>query len=117
MDWQPISKNELLSLVADQLSDCTDGLREFFARVRVPAAKWQQSPWGDLGGGFWVLATHDDRVLWYNDIEDGFNVSWFTEAGRIPDAEYWCNQDTLGWALPRLQSGGGLRLGPPQPIP
>jgi hypothetical protein len=44
----------------------------------------------------------DDRVLWYNDIEEGFNVSRFTTVGSIPSTEYWCNQDELRWALSAL---------------
>lgn len=45
--------------------------------------------------GFWAIAVIENRVLWYNDIEEGFNVSNFTEPGTIPSTEYWCNQDEL----------------------
>ena len=50
------------------------------------------------------MAVHADRVIWYNDIEDGFNVSRFEIQGRIPDDEYWCNQDPLRWALAGLEA-------------
>lgn len=59
---------------------------------------------------------HENRVLWFNDIEEGFNVSRFEEAGLIPDDEYWCNQDELHRALRNLRDGGGVRLGSPKPI-
>ena len=36
-------------------------------------------------------------VLWYNDIEEGFNTSSFTHEGVIE--QYWCNQDTLHEAM------------------
>jgi hypothetical protein len=55
-------------------------------------------------------------VLWYNDIEDGFNVSTFVERGRIPENEYWCNQDEIGWALPKLMGESGWNMGPPKPL-
>ncbi len=55
-------------------------------------------------------------MLWFNDIEEGFNVSRFEEAGQIPHDEYWCNQDELHLVLRSLREGGGIRLGPPEPV-
>src|SRR5688500_1409719 len=56
------------------------------------------------------------RVLWFNDIEEGFNVSRFERAGEIRSTEYWCNQDPLERALPLLQGKAAVRLGPQTPI-
>jgi hypothetical protein len=39
-------------------------------------------------------------VLWYNDIEDGFNRSLFTVFGTIDD--YWGNHDELEVAVRSL---------------
>ena len=89
-------------LVVQSLAEATSAERAFFERVAVAPAKWALSPWGDLGGGFWVVAQMDDRVLWYTDIEDGFNVSRFETRGAIPSNEYWCIQDDLRWTLERL---------------
>lgn len=61
--------------------------------VRVTPMKWRLPPWGDMGGGFWVVGIIGCRVIWYNDIEHGFNVSRYEKAGTI--AKYWCNQDEL----------------------
>jgi hypothetical protein len=57
------------------------------------------------GGGFWVIAVIRDKVLWYNDIEGGFNVSRFDRYGTIPSDEYRSNQDTLTLALRELLQG------------
>ena len=116
MSWKPMDERELDALVAANLADCPEHERQLFARFRVPARKWQLSPWGDEGGGFWVVAVHRDRVLWYNDIEEGFNVSKYEVAGQIPEGEYWCNQDTLCWALPRLIGDPGPRPGALMPV-
>lgn len=35
--------------------------------------------------------------LWFNDIEDGFNRSKYSDFGKID--EYWCNQDRLEIAI------------------
>ena len=116
MDWEPITKASLDELIAEELADATAEDRELFARTAMTPSKWQLSPWGDLGGGFWVVAVMDDRVLWYNDIEDGFNVSRFVAFGTIPSTEYWCNQDELRWALPALGGKPQAKFGPPEPL-
>src|SRR5262245_49419194 len=99
MDWEPISREALDELIDRDLGAATAEDRAFFASVAVPPSKWQLSPWGDRGGGFWVVAVLEERALWYNDIEDGFNVSNFVSHGTIPSREYWCNQDELKFAL------------------
>ena len=116
--WTPVSRAELNDLIAADLRDASDEERAYFNSVAVEPSKWRQSPYGDEGGGFWAVAVDGDRVLWYNDIEEGFNVSRFTVLGTIPDDEYWCNQDQLPWALPNLRglSRSG-NLGPPEPLP
>ena len=69
MDWQPISREALDELIAEELAEATPEERMLFVRAAVTPTKWQLSPWGDIGGGFWVVAVLEDRVLWYNDIE------------------------------------------------
>jgi hypothetical protein len=115
-DWQPITLDELEAMIVEELSDCSLELQEFFARTRVTPTKWTLPPWGDEGGGFWVVAIHDERALWFNDIEDGFNVSRFVVMGAIPHDEYWCNQDPLQYALPNLAVGASGNFGPPEPV-
>jgi hypothetical protein len=102
MTWSPVKRLELEAMVSRDLVDCLDEQKQFFARVRLSPLKWKLSPWGDRGGGFWVVAVYRDRVLWFNDIEDGFNVSRYEVAGEIPADEYWCNHDPLRIALAHL---------------
>ncbi len=56
----------------------------------------------------------DSLVLWYNDIEDGFNVSRFTTWGAIPDDEYWQRGKSfpLLQRLARLRKAGNLAAWP-----
>ena len=65
--------------------------------IEVEPVKWQQRPYGDQGGGFWVVNVVGRTVIWYNDIEEGFNRSTYTAPGVID--EYWCNQDELETAV------------------
>lgn len=87
--------------------------------IKIMPEKWSQDPWGNEGGGFWVVAIFGNRVIWYNDIEHGFNVSRYRHHGVIDD--YYCDQSDLDEVLLRVAHGivegysvdGGM--GPPQP--
>ncbi len=100
--WTPLSRAELDALIVGDLAACSGRQLAIYAATAIPPVKWRQSPWGDEGGGFWAVAVLGSKVLWYNDIEEGFNVSRFEEYGRIPDDGYWCNDDPLMWALTNL---------------
>jgi hypothetical protein len=54
------------------------------------------------GGGFWVVAIVGQTVIWYNDIEEGFNRSRYSAYGTIDD--YWCNHDELEITVQYLMS-------------
>ena len=116
MTWKPISLAELQEMILQDLAECSEEQRSFFARFAIQPEKWRQSPYGDEGGGFWAVAVYEDRVLWFNDIEGGFNVSQFKTKGDIPTNEYWCNDDPLQWAIPHLMGAPGWKLGAPRPL-
>jgi hypothetical protein len=99
----------MAEVVESELAACAADEHRFFSAHRVTPVKWTQSPWGDEGGGFWVLALCDRCVLWYNDIEGGFEVSSFNTTGVIPKDEYACNQETLAIAVRRMIGHAGLR--------
>jgi hypothetical protein len=91
MSWTGIAREELLSDIEEGLASADDEVRAAWERMQVEPQKWRCSPWGDAGGGFWVVAELPGQVVWFNDIEGGFNVSPFTTRGVID--EYWCNQN------------------------
>lgn len=95
--WQPIPLSELEELIAQQLGECTPETRAQYELNAIQKQKWSLYPWGDTGGGFWAIAILGNYVLWYNDIEDGFNTSTYVKEGTIE--QYWCNQDTLHAAM------------------
>jgi hypothetical protein len=88
--------------------------------IRIYPTKWAQHPHGDNCAGFWVVAIFGKHVIWFNDIEDGFNISSYQAHGAI--ADYWANQDTLGHVIQRVLNAVehgwdlGPFCGPPQPI-
>ena len=98
--WEPISEAAIWDALNDAELRMTPRQRYFWEFVRITPEKWAQHPWGDEGGGFWVVAILGNTVLWYNDIEEGFNLSRWKSFGHIN--EYHCNQDRLEVSLQRL---------------
>lgn len=120
MEWKPISEASLLDQISHDLERVAPPERHFWETISIEQHKWQCSPWGDLGQGFWVVAILGSLVVWYNDIEGGFNCSRYQKFGSFND--YWCNQDGLDNvvnALKRNLENGYHTLwqaGPPQSL-
>lgn len=74
--------------------------RSLWQNLNIKPEKWVLTPWGDEGGGFWVVAIYGNTCIYYNDIEEGFNTSSYAEYGRID--KYFCDQDELQWVIHRL---------------
>lgn len=116
--WTAISLDDLLELIAESERDLSASERRLWSLVQVPPEKWALHPWGDEGGGFWVVGVIGRRAIWYNDIEDGFNVSRYSKTGTLRD--YLCNQGGLQpvlWDLLHLIESGEMpgAFGPPRP--
>ncbi len=108
MTWTPLTRESLDVMLADRLAQFDEEVRAQWDRIRIQPVKWQCHPHGDLGGGFWVVAVMGEQVLWYNDIEDGFNRSAFTTRGVIDD--YWCNQDEFTDILRKFAAESAERV-------
>jgi hypothetical protein len=63
-----------------------------------------------------VVGRNGDQVIYYEDVEDGFNVSPISPDGMV--LEHWCNDDELRLALNAWIDGRGLpgRFGPAVPL-
>lgn len=110
IEWKPIAEPALLARVSQAEARMTPAQRRLWEAVRIPPEKWRQDPYGNAGAGFWVVALIGSTVIWYNDIEDGFNRSRYAAYGRIED--YWCNQDelevTIAYLMNSLKNGADL---------
>jgi hypothetical protein len=110
VDWQPITEAALRKRIAQGVKRMDARARRLWDAIRIEPEKWQLPPYGDAGGGFWVVAIVGRSVVWYNDIEEGFNRSRYSAYGRIDD--YWRNDDelevTVGYLMSALESGADL---------
>ncbi|HUA99408.1 MAG TPA: hypothetical protein VMA34_13850 [Terracidiphilus sp.] len=119
MSWKPISEEMLLEKINRGRLQMNPLERRFWDAVCITPEKWKLTPYGDLGGGFWVVAVLGSTVVWYNDVENGFNRSRYARFGTIPQGEYWCNQDELQWTIGQLRGfvvsgeNPGGQSGPP----
>jgi len=110
VDWQPISEAALRKRIAQGVKRMDAKAHRLWDAIRIEPEKWRLSPYGDAGGGFWVVAIIGRSAIWYNDIDEGFNRSRYSEYGRIED--YWRNDDelevTLGYLMSALECGADL---------
>lgn len=100
MTWNPITEEEIWNVLNSARERMTIPQGRLWEAIRIPPEKWQQHPWGDEGGGFWVVAIIGRVVVWFNDIEEGFNLSTYSKHGEIN--EYYCNQDELEWTIQHI---------------
>jgi len=98
----PINIEQLLEFIQEGHSKLRQSEKHFCDVIRVAPKKWKLSPWGDMGGGFWVVGIVGKKVLWYNDIEDGFNISSYSKYGEI--GVYEAEQDEFEWTVRLLKS-------------
>jgi hypothetical protein len=107
LDWEPISEAALLARIDQGYARMSDAQRRLWNAIRLRPEKWQQHPYGDPGGGFWVVGLIGPTVVWYNDLVDGFNRSTYSTHGLIDD--YWRNDDELETTVQYVASA--LNLG------
>ena len=95
--WIFIILNELEINILKCELELKGELLNFWNLIKIEPQKWQEKEYGEEGGGFWVVAIFGNEVIYYNDIEEGFNVSPYEIYGHIK--EYWCNQSELNWTI------------------
>ena len=97
--WEPITKQDLAALIMRQLDDCTAEQRDLFATYCVPM---REAPIERFGKSESVLivAQHGNTVIYYEDVEEGFNISLLASDGSI--ASPGCEQWTLCHAMSRF---------------
>jgi hypothetical protein len=112
LEWEPITETALRERVAQGEARMSSLQLRLWETIRIEPTKWQQQPYGDQGAGFWVVAIIGTTVIWYNDIEEGFNRSRYSTYGTIDD--YWCNQDelelTVQYLMNAIEQGSDLVL-------
>ena len=100
MTWTPITIDEINELILKTERELDGDILNFWRLIRIQPTKWNEDDYGKDGNGFWVVGLIGTKVIYYNDIEEGFNISEYTIYGTID--EYVCNQDELVWTIRQL---------------
>jgi hypothetical protein len=100
MNPKPLSESQIWDIINAACERMNVQQRHLWEMIRIDPEKWRQHPYGDMGVGFWAVALIGTSVVWYNEIENGFNRSQYTRHGLID--QYWCNQDNLGETVQTL---------------
>lgn len=105
--WSPITQTEIEQLLLEQLASCNVEERSAFEGIRTPLRAVPILRMGKIESVF-VVGEHDDNVLIFEDIEQGFEWCRPDPDGVIRN--YACSQsglqgrlhDLLEWGVDRL---------------
>ncbi len=101
-DWKPATIEQVRDTVVHDLRRANAEQVETYNRVVVEPFRAPLLRYG-IEESVGVVARKGDEVIYYEDVEEGFNISPISQDGRI--LEHWCNQDDLGVALNRWIEG------------
>lgn len=83
-EWKPIGGSDWAELFASQWAELDPIQRDRFEQVRVPFWKATIRRSNVMGDEFvFVVAQKDDGVLYFDDVEYGFNIAVIDSDGRI----------------------------------
>jgi hypothetical protein len=103
-DWQPATIEGVKKIVESDLADCDDEQIAVFKRYAVEPYSAPIVRYGKLETVV-VVARKQNEVIYWEDVEEGFNRSPISQEGTI--REHWCNQDELRLALDSWIEGRG----------
>ncbi len=114
-EWRAATIEEVRQIIARDLQSCDATQRLTFKKYAVKPFCAPIVRYG-IAGTVVVVARKRGEVIYWEDIEGGFNISPISADGKI--LEHWCNQDELRFALNAWIRGRGLwgRRGPAEPL-
>ncbi|HEY5748405.1 MAG TPA: hypothetical protein VIU12_20185 [Chryseolinea sp.] len=96
----PISLDTIMNLVAEGETEMEQDTLTLWNAIKMTPEKWSQVSYPDKRIEFWVVGLIGKTAIYYNDIEEGFNISGFKTYGHLDDWGY--EQDELPWAMIKL---------------
>lgn len=99
MSWKPITKEELERELETQCNDLSPEEMSFFSSIKVPLDSFEIDRNGRLENVY-VVARQEQSVVFYEDVEEGFEISKLNSQGVID--EYGANQFTIRHVINQL---------------
>lgn len=101
MSWKPITKEELERELETQCNDLSPEEMGFFSSIKVPLESVEIDRNGRLENVY-VVARQEQSVVFYEDVEEGFEISKLNSQGVID--EYGANQFTIRHVINQLRA-------------
>ena len=101
-EWKPATVEAVNEIVQKDLAACDAEQKAVFLRYSVEPHPAPILRYGRIETVI-VVARRENQVVYWEDVEEGFNISPVDDEGTI--VEHWCNQDTLGILLNRWIEG------------
>ncbi|MEZ5704451.1 MAG: hypothetical protein R3E56_03380 [Burkholderiaceae bacterium] len=104
MHWEPLTREDLQQELDKAVGMLHPGHRKKFEEISV--VPWQVEVTDRPGTFFWVVAEHEGQLLYYEDVEEGWEVEKRNETGGIDGR--WANQFELKHVMFQLfgEAGG-----------
>jgi len=114
-EWQPATVDEVQNIVNRDLAECDAEQTATFEKYAVGPYLASIVRHGRKETVV-VVARKGNEVIYWEDVEDGFNISPIDAEGQL--LEHWCNQDELAFALNAWIEGRERpgRFGPATPL-
>jgi hypothetical protein len=96
MKWQAATIDQVKQIVQKDLAACDEKQAAALQKYAVEAHLAPILRYGKMESVV-VVARREDEVIYWEDVEEGFNVSPVDTDGRV--LNHFCNQDALGLAL------------------
>ena len=99
MSWQSITAEELTALINSELIEFNQQMLSLFESIRVPLESVDIDRNGNIESVY-VVAKFDGKILFYEDVEEGFEITTINENSVI--TEYGFNQFELKHVINQL---------------
>ena len=108
MEWRPATIDEVTAILMADLKKCDPQQIAIFRQYSVEPYFAPIVRYG-ISDIVVVLAQKSPGVIYWEDVEEGFNISTTGPGGRV--LEHSCIQDDLGVALNRLVQSSEYQTG------
>lgn len=95
-EWSPATLDEINLILLNDLKECDEEQKRAFAAFKVAPFRASLTRHGQTEEVY-VVAVKDGEAIYWEDVEEGFNVSRLSSDNSLLD--HYCNQDPLGLAL------------------
>ncbi len=99
-NWINFPKKDLELEIYFSEQNMEDETLLFWNEIKISPEIWKCND--VIEDNFWVVALCENYLIWYNDIEEGFNVSRFKIKGEI--VEYNASKNELNLAIETLKN-------------